>query len=100
MALQIEKVVSSGIVASYWRITSTGFFDCVLGVGMVFIGGYLSQQARITAEENGYAPIEIIPIQVSVPNWNVNIGSLTQIYDYLKTLPEFEGAIDVMDVDS
>lgn len=88
MALQKDFVTDSDIeiVDAYFRIcTLNGDRDKLL----IRIGVYKDEQARI----DGKPPAGILEYMVDTPNSENNL--FQDIYDYLKTLPEFDDALDV-----
>ena len=87
MALQISLTAPQGITLStaYTRINNIryGHTDCIISVDT-----WADQAARL-------ANLAIIGSQSYSMTYDPTGTSLTAAYDYLKTLPEFSGAVSV-----
>jgi hypothetical protein len=94
MALQISKTLTGGVVAPecYAKIIETKYLNQpyptpTTGI-RVFVGFYFNAAAR-TANYEEYVQIQEFTIA------DVAKETRAEQYTYLKTLPEFAGAIDV-----
>ena len=86
MALQKEYETSSGITANYHKI---GKINYEKESGAYFeVEIYLNESAR----RDNKKPLETRTFYSE--NINVDEPLVTQLYNYLKTLPEYEGAQD------
>lgn len=92
MALQQNISTEYGIYASYWKIT--GFVLNLDGSCDLTLAGFYDSFTR-----NGMnAPLKSLSFKISandVANYFPSGVDLTQVYAYLKTLPEFSMALDV-----
>jgi len=98
MALQKPiEVKNSGVYAEYWRITVI-HADFQHESGNLVMAGYLDQNTRAAGKE----PIHTIsisfdsqglgfPFDLTDPTTSI----ATQLYNWLKTHPLFDGAVDV-----
>ena len=85
MALQFSKTFDNGVVAPecYGKIH---LVEYVPNVGIIcFLTLYYNKDAR----DNGLNPIKEVRYEM------VDQESRADIYTYLKTLPDFEGALDI-----
>jgi hypothetical protein len=86
---------SNGITTNYHRVVSVNIITNVANI--VEIASYISQQKRqdeITAINNKQAQNTYIHTVYKNINYNQDMNIKTA-YDWLKTLPEFDGAQDV-----
>lgn len=96
MALYKPMELPNGIVLNYHRITDLFIFTNQYID--IHISSYVSQQKR---EEERKATEENSPMDVYIEGYCVQTDyredgmSIEQAYEYLKTLPEFEGSEDV-----
>lgn len=88
MALQKEFITNLGVAGNYWKILS--FEDNrISGKTDVIVGLYLSKAARNADKDKLSRKV------YTLDSFDVsNKSHLQYVYDYLKTLPEFSGAID------
>lgn len=95
MALQLSKILSSGVTANYWRVSEVS-----LSIGQaadITVGLYLSDAARAAGRE----PIQKVRYYWLPNEFSTSLGSSTlnqiigDIYNRLKTLPEYSGSQDV-----
>ena len=91
MALKKDIELFSGVVTSHHRIVSANvnWFDKTL---VLMVGHYLDVNARL----NGKSPIESTRYRVREDSFPLTDGGAIQneMYEYLKTLPEYKDAED------
>lgn len=105
MAISIEKPIPkllsfgiSDVKATYWKVTEI-WGDYMKRVASVKLAGFVSQEARIA----GLEPIDFKQITFvdndfildSAQLVSLNTNPVTLAYEKIKTLPEFQGALDV-----
>lgn len=89
MALEIEKETDFGVPALYWRF---GYYADNLRArsAVVTLHGYASPEARHAECE----PLAIRQVEISGENYAPGLDQ-SAVYAFVKSLPDFEGAIDV-----
>lgn len=102
MALVLSKETPSGATAEYWKIINIDFSnissyyndDRVVYRCNFLIAGFLNENAR----RNGKNQLDTLSYMM---NENITVGPSIDlrptIYTYLKTLPEWQGAVDDLD---
>ena len=93
MALQLDNVTDFGVTCNYWRILTINFSQ-EDGATDIFIALYLSKAAR----NAGSVPIRGLKLVVKNGAFKAAVGAgpfVPACYDFIKTLPEFAGALDV-----
>lgn len=91
MALYKEKTMLNGIKISYFRISKV--ISVINKNTELFIQAYVDKDSRDVEKNNaGYNTIISEDRYFIEYDENKNIKDF---YDYLKTLPEFEGATDI-----
>jgi hypothetical protein len=91
MALQLTVATIYGDNATYWAIDTT-LIDYHQSVAQASVGGYLTSAAKAA----GARPLITRTHNRAVAN--PDAVTRTNIYTFLKTLPEYAGAIDVAEV--
>ena len=99
MAINKNEVLPNGIPISYWRIAS---LVCIVNQqSIIEVVGYVDQEQREREQqydpESSIEPLDVVTetrfLTVEYdPNMSVN-----KAYEYLKSLPEFHGAEDVLE---
>lgn len=92
MALIKSITTEIGISANYWKITQINILaDRMVGVS---VACYIDEQNRL----DGYKPVltRDYTIDISCENPQINLDNpiFAELYTYLKTLPDFDGATD------
>ena len=97
MALNLPVTFPNGITADYWKVVGVSV-DVPTSTVNLSVALYLDSEARTDGRE----PIEVSQVGgiSALPTLQALIfksgGNLVAaVYDYLKSLPEFEGAKDV-----
>ena len=97
MALILQTDLDSGLTANYWRVSLIQY-DPVALVFTITMGLYASAQARASDKPPA--------LYKCLPAYNIDIPTVTSVlsaggtdvvanvYAYIKTLPEFAGAVD------
>lgn len=103
MALKKGIVGEDGVALSYHRIVSISMI--INGITTIEVGSYINQKYRenqlhnesVSSEdvEREIIPPYILPRYYLLPY--TDDMTVKKAYEYLKTLPEFEGAEDVLD---
>lgn len=93
MGLKLSTVCDSGTTGEYWRVMTANmrWYDTA---SICVVALYVDQASRIA----GKAPLLMKSYDFSgadFPFENVSADVRSLIYDKLKTLPEFSGAMDV-----
>lgn len=102
MALKIQSIADNGIITEYHRIALLSID--VHQHNTILVHSYLSEDGRQI--EKDYAAGKYNHIDVGMMKFPyvdakyIHLGydenmTISKAYDYLKTLPQFEGAIDV-----
>lgn len=87
MALQKEIVQRNGVVTNYHRIH---FVQSIINSDIfIAVLSYLNEESRRSDSSEKF----VVSVSYDIP-YQENM-TVEQAYEYLKTLPEFEGAEDV-----
>lgn len=90
MAIKKEKTIKSGYIAEYWRVGIITY-NRLEGTVYLRVDAYKDQAKRVE-DLGGIA--ESISYNFPIGEVNEN-SSLMNVYEYIKGLPEFDGAIDI-----
>lgn len=99
MAIEKPIILDNGVTVTYFRVTS---LTVVVNVqSIIELTGYISADKRAEEQESIIDP-DGSPANVFVDTRFINIDydpfmSVAKAYDYVKSLPEFQGAEDVID---
>lgn len=97
MALYKEITLGNGITVNYHRVVSVNIITNVQNI--IEVASYTSKEKREeekTAIETGSESNVFIETAYLNADYDQTM-SIVSAYDYLKTLPEYEDATDVMD---
>lgn len=99
MALQKTIQHPTGATSSYWRVVNTNL-DYISDIAYVVIVGYIDEQTRLDnrspLDQRNYSVIgDNFTTYFSITELDKNTNPVEQAYIYIKTLSEFQGAIDV-----
>ena len=97
MALYKEITLGNGVVVNYHRVVSVNIITNVQNI--IEVASYTSKEKRKeekTAIETGGDSNVFIETTYLNADYDQTM-SIVSAYDYLKTLPEYEDATDVMD---
>lgn len=90
MALKKEITVHKVFTAEYHKVIGLDF-DLSRGEDItISVGVYRSKAAR----DEGEPPTQVSAYWLNGFNFDAEIGVRTHLYELLKLLPEFEGAVD------
>lgn len=105
MAILIEKQVPKLLVcgvgevkASYWKIVEI-YGNLLENISTIKLNGYISAEAR----QGGLQPVDTKQVSFSAAdhlfditvNDQLSMNPIKLAYEKIKTLPEFQGALDV-----
>lgn len=95
MALNKATKLENGVIVNYHRVTSLNIITNVQN--MIEISCYTSEAKRkeeqIALENGETSDVFVHTMLISTP-YDQTV-TVENVYDYLKTLPEFEGAEDI-----
>lgn len=93
MALQLDKVLDTGVQVSYLRISKI-IIDRKLQEITFSVDAFLDQTSR---QDGKMAVIDYYYTLSDPTSYNIinNTDIVSNLYNILKTLPDFEGALDV-----
>lgn len=94
MALQKDLVLATGVVANYHKVSNPEI-KTSNGAANVNVKVFLNNQARIANKVECFNKTYKIPAGTFT---SINLATTDPrdlVYNYLKTLPEYAGAIDV-----
>jgi len=102
MALQLDKTTPEGFTVSYWRVDPNISYDAVEQKLHARVLVY----ANATARQNDKRPVifndaEFRDIEIAILSGSDAVNAISTgeprdaVYDYLKTLPFFDGYQDV-----
>ena len=94
MALQLNKELPSGVIANYYKACEPKIDSSSKG-GTCVVKLYLNFAARNANKKELVNKVYVIPEGVFSSLNLANTDARSLVYTYLKTLPEFTGAIDV-----
>ena len=96
MAFQLETVHASGVTANYWRLAIANV-DCTIESPVVRM--QMDLYVNIDARFNGNTPLQNKFLLAALSDIDVTYSYDFRacIYNYLKSLPEWANAIDVLD---
>lgn len=86
MALQKEVSHDSGVTIEYWRIIELRQ-NYETNVSHIIVGGYLSENSRLDGNSK-FATMEVDSYLLPLDD------TLSEAYNFLKTLPFFKDALD------
>ena len=91
MALKKDIILDNGVTTSHHRIVSARV-DWQHKILSIMVGHYVNVNTRTSNMQ----PINITRYKVIEEDFPLTNGGITQneMYEYLKTLPEYEGAED------
>jgi hypothetical protein len=95
MALKKAIELANGVVVNYHRVTSLDIITNVQNI--IEVSSYTSEAKRLeekAALENG-APADVFVSTTILSAPYEQTATIEQVYEYLKTLPEYEGAENV-----
>ncbi len=100
MALQFENELPTGITANYWKVREINF-DCIKKRGIIIAELYVSEELRLAGKNS--VTRKMFNVKSVDGSWPFDIANLQGsnsylefAYNYLKTLPEFSGAVDLI----
>lgn len=97
MAIRKEITISNGVVLNYHRITSLNIItNCA---NIINVSSYTSEEKRKEeqdAVENAEPMNVYIESAIIEHPYDANMN-IIEAYEYIKSLPEFEGAEDVLE---
>lgn len=94
MGLQ-KSIIKSGIPLSYHCINNISSLTNVSNI--IEVSSYIDKEARRLAQRNRITPSEDFDVFINTTFYNIAYDpdmNIVKAYNYLKTLPEFEGAED------
>ena len=94
MALQKDLELSTGVVANYHRICDPKI-NAIDGSGTVLVKLYLNQAARLANKKECSSKLYKLPLGIFSTLNLANTDARSLAYSYIKSLPEYNGAIDV-----
>lgn len=97
MAISKDIVLPNGVVINYHRIMSIQFITNSSNI--INVSGYISKEKR---EEERSAIANAEPMDVYIDGKFIESPydpymNIIEAYEYLKTLPEYEGAEDILE---
>lgn len=94
MGLQ-KSIIKSGIPLSYHCISNISSLTNISNI--IEVSSYIDKEAKRLAQRNRVTPLENFDVFINTTFYNIAYDpdmNITKAYNYLKTLPEFEGAED------
>jgi hypothetical protein len=103
MALNQSKKSPSGAVAKYWRIAGVLIHEWEKNLEVI-LAGYIDEATRRALNEDGepeFKELMAVVVRVTPDQWatlfseaEVDYPSKATLYEFIKTLPEWQGAKD------
>lgn len=92
MALNKEIDKENGVVTTYHRITKIS--KITNNCNIIYISSYISKDTREKEKESEGSINTVIDSACYTKDYNEE-EDIKSVYEYLKTLPDFEGATDI-----
>lgn len=97
MAFQLNKELSTGVSANYWRLAFVEV-DCSDNPNVrIHLCLYLTKEAKINGKDSLYRTIIEVPLVEIDSNYSYDFRAC--IYNYLRQRPEYVDAIDILEED-
>ena len=97
MAFQLNKELSTGVIANYWRLAFVEV-DCSDDPNVrVHLCLFLNKQTRLSGKDSLFRTIIEVPLADIDSKYSYDFRAC--IYNYLRKRPEYIDAIDILEED-